>query len=80
MQVSIAEAETRLAELIQAAKGGDHVVITQDGKPVAEIKPTPPPDPDERREPQFGAKRGEWVLKPGWDDPITEEQFFSGDY
>jgi prevent-host-death family protein len=79
MQVSIAEAESRLAELIQAAKGGDHVVITEDGKPVAEIKPAPP-DLSERREPRFGTMRGEIILKPGWDDPITEEQFFSGDY
>jgi antitoxin (DNA-binding transcriptional repressor) of toxin-antitoxin stability system len=78
MQVDIAEAESRLAELIQAAKGGDHVVITEGGKPVAEIKPTPP-EP-KKRNPQFGTMRGKWHLKPGWDDPITEEQFFSGEY
>ena len=79
MQVSIAEAETRLAELIQAAKSGDQVVITQDGKPVAEIKPAPP-EPNKWPEPKFGTMRGQIKLNPGWDDPITEEQFFSGDY
>jgi prevent-host-death family protein len=79
MQVSIAEAESRLAELIQAAKSGDHVVITQDGEPVAEIKPTPP-KPKERTKPEFDTMKGKIHLKPGWDDPITEEQFFSGDF
>ena len=76
MQVSIAEAETRLAELIQAVKAGDQVVITEDGQPVAEIKPAEPG----KRNPQFGTMRGKWSLKPGWDEPITEEQFLSGDF
>jgi prevent-host-death family protein len=79
MQVSIAEAETRLAELIQAARSGDQVVITEDGKPVAEIKPATP-TPKERRKPEFDTMKGKIHLKPGWDDPITEEQFFSGDF
>ena len=77
MQVDIAEAESRLAELIQAAKSGDQVVITEDGKPVAEIKATPARP--KRRKPQFGTMRGKWHLKPGWDKPITEEQLLSGD-
>jgi prevent-host-death family protein len=78
MQVSIAEAETRLAELIQAAKAGDQVVITQDGEPVAEIKAAEPQP--KKRNPQFGTMRDQIKLNPGWDDPITEEQFLSGDF
>jgi prevent-host-death family protein len=76
MQVSIAEAETRLAELIQAAQAGDQVVITKDGQPVAEIKAAEP----KKRNPQFGTMRDQIKLNPGWDDPITEEQFLSGDF
>lgn len=77
MQVSIAEVGSRLAELIQAARAGDQVVITQDGEPVAEIKATAA---DERRAPEFDTMKGKIHLKPGWDAPITEEQFFSGDF
>ena len=77
MRVDIAEAGSRLAELIRAAKEGNTVVITRDGEPVAEVKPAAPQP--KKRNPQFGAMRGKWHLKPGWDDPITEEQFFSGD-
>jgi antitoxin (DNA-binding transcriptional repressor) of toxin-antitoxin stability system len=79
MQVSIAEAGSRLPESIQAAKGGDQVVITQDGEPIAEIKPAPPRTV-ERRKPEFDTMKGKIRLKPGWDDPMTEEQFFSGDF
>ena len=78
MQVTIAEAETRLAELIKSVEAGNVVIITRDGKPVAEIKPAPPAL--KKRNPQFGTMRGKCHLKPGWDDPITEEQFLSGDF
>lgn len=40
---SIAEAEGRLAELIDRALAGEEVVITRDGAEVAEIKPMPEP-------------------------------------
>jgi prevent-host-death family protein len=79
MQVDIAEAGSRLPELIQKVREGNPVVITQDGKPLAELTPTPA-DPKERPKPQFGAMRGQIKLNPGWDAPITEEQFFSGDF
>ena len=78
MQVTIAEAETRFAELIDAVKAGDRVVITEGGEPVAEM--TPAPAKPKKRNPQFGTMRDQIKLNPGWDEPITEEQFFSGDY
>ena len=77
MRVTIADAGTRLAELIDAVKAGDEVVITDGGAPVAEIKPAAVKP--KKRNPQFGTMRGKWHLKPGWDDPITEE-LFSGEY
>jgi prevent-host-death family protein len=39
---SIAEAQDRLAELIDRALEGEEVVITRDGAEVAEIRPMPP--------------------------------------
>jgi antitoxin (DNA-binding transcriptional repressor) of toxin-antitoxin stability system len=76
MDVSIAEAKDRLPELIRAVEGGDKVVITRDGKPVAQITAPPP----ERREVRFGSMKGQITLKPGWDDPIDIDQFLSGDF
>jgi prevent-host-death family protein len=39
MDVSIAEAKNRLPKLIRAVEGGEIVVITRRGKPVAQITP-----------------------------------------
>jgi prevent-host-death family protein len=36
---TVAEARDRLPELIERAREGEAVVITQDGTPVAELKP-----------------------------------------
>jgi len=45
---SVAEAQSKLPELIDRALGGEDVVITRDGEPVVELKavaakPTPAP-------------------------------------
>lgn len=42
---SIAEAKERLPSLIDAAIEGEPVVITRDGKPVAELRPARQHDP-----------------------------------
>jgi antitoxin (DNA-binding transcriptional repressor) of toxin-antitoxin stability system len=77
MDVTITEAKERLTELIEAVERGENVVITREGKPVAQIGLPPP---GERRQVRFGTMRGRIHLKPGWDDPITEDQFLSGDF
>jgi prevent-host-death family protein len=71
MQVSTAEAKNRLPELIRAMEGGEQVVITRHGKPVAQI--TPPPEQPERKV-ILGSMRDTIKLYPGWDDPMTEEE------
>ena len=38
---SVSEAKNRLPELIDLALGGEDVVITRRGQPVAELKPVP---------------------------------------
>jgi prevent-host-death family protein len=74
MDVSIAEAKERLDELIRAVENGEPVVITREGKPVAQIGPPP------QRKVQLGAMRDRIKLLPGWDDPIDEDRFLAGDY
>ena len=76
MDVSIAEAKTQLTKLIRAVEDGEQVVITRNGKAVAQIVPPPPT----RRPVRFDTMRGKIHLPPGCLDPITEEQFFTGDY
>jgi prevent-host-death family protein len=68
MEVSTAEAKNRLTELIRIAEGGEQVVITRHGRPVAQIAPPPA----ERKKPVLGGMRGRIRLLPGWDEPITE--------
>jgi prevent-host-death family protein len=38
---SVAEAKSRLSELIDRALAGEGVVITRDGQPVVELRPVP---------------------------------------
>jgi prevent-host-death family protein len=75
MDVSVAEAKNRLPELIRAVEGGEQVVITRHGKPVAQIAPPPP----ERRRIQWGSMRDRIKFLPGWDDPVDLDRFLEGD-
>jgi len=70
MNVGTAEAKNRLPELIRAAEGGEVVVITRHGRPVAQLGPPPA----ERRKVQLGGMRDRIKLYPGWDEPVTEEE------
>ena len=80
MDVTIAEAGSRLEELIRAVEGGDKVLITRDGKPVAQITPPPPKPVEKRREVRFDTMKDRIKLKPGWDDPIDLDRFLAGDF
>ena len=74
MDVSIVEAKNRLPQLIRAVEEGEHIVITRNGKPVAQIAPAPP----ERRKVRFGSMRKRIRLHPGWDAPVDLDRFLAG--
>lgn len=76
MDVSVADAKNHLSELLRSMAEGEKVVITRNGKPVAQLVPVQP----EGRVVRFGTMQGKIHLKPGWDDPIDEDQFLSGDF
>ena len=76
MDVSVADAKNRLSELLRSVEEGEEIVITRNGKPVAQL--TAPPA--RRRVVRFGTMRGQVVLKPGWDDPIDIDEFLSGEF
>jgi prevent-host-death family protein len=74
MDVSIAEAKNRLPELIRAVEAGGAVVITRDGKPVAQLAPPP----IERRHVRLGGMKSRIRLLPGWDAPVDLDSFLAG--
>jgi prevent-host-death family protein len=76
MDVSIAEAKNKLTKLLRAVEEGESVVITRNGKPVAQLAPPPP----NRRQVRLGTMRGRIKLQPDWDDPITIERFLAGKF
>src|SRR5436190_13465182 len=75
MDLSIAEAKNRLPELIRAVEGGEEVIITRHGKPVAQIAPPPA----ERRTPRLGVMKDRIKFLAGWDDSIDVDRFLAGD-
>ena len=75
MDVSVAEAKNRLSELIRAVEGGEKVVITRHGKPVAQLGPPPA----EGRQVRLGGMKGRIQLLSGWDKPIDPDRFLKGD-
>ena len=76
MNVSIAEAKNRLPQLIRAVERGEKVTITRHGKPVVEMNVPAP----ETRKVIFGGMKDTIKLYPGWNDPIDEDSFLSGDF
>ena len=75
MDISTAEAKNRLPELIRLEEGGEPVVITRHGRPVAQLGPPPA----ERRKARLGGMRDRIRLLPGWDAPIDPDRFLEGD-
>jgi prevent-host-death family protein len=74
MDVSIADAKNRLTRLIRAVEAGEQVVITRNGKPVAQLAPPPA----KRRKVQFDRMRDRIQLHSGWDDPVDLDRFLEG--
>ena len=74
MDISIAEAKNRLPQLIRAVEGGETIVITRHGKPVAQLTPAP----RGRRKARLGGMKGRIELLPGWDKPVDLDSFLAG--
>jgi len=74
MNVNLAEAQSDLAQLIRRVQAGEPVVITEEGKPVAQLIPTA------RAEGTvvFDRQSEHVHLLPGWDDPIDLDRFLDG--
>jgi prevent-host-death family protein len=69
MEVSVHEAKTHLSRLLDLILDGEEVVIYRHGKPVARLTPVHRPEAS-----PFGAMRGEFLMKDGWERPLTEDE------
>ena len=74
MDVSVAEAKNRLTQLIRAVEEGEAVVITRNGKPVAQLAPPPP----HKRRVRFDGLKDRIQLPDGWDLPVDLDRFLKG--
>ncbi len=62
------EAETRLAELIVMAVGGEEVIITKDDGSAFKIIPVP----EKQSYPKFGSARGLIRMSDYFDEPLED--------
>jgi prevent-host-death family protein len=67
MRVSIADAQSKLSQLIKAVEDGEAVTICRDDVPVADLVPTKEADAGSRGKPKFGTMKGRIVIHdPDW--------------
>ncbi|MFL6228444.1 MAG: type II toxin-antitoxin system Phd/YefM family antitoxin [Pyrinomonadaceae bacterium] len=67
-QVDVEEAKTHLTDLIDAAVGGEEVVIAKDERHVVRLVP----GPTSRPRPQFGSARGLISMADDFDAPLED--------
>jgi prevent-host-death family protein len=78
MRTSVAQAKARFSEVIEAARGGEPVIVTRHGEPVVAVVPVPQ-DPEDRERfllahnPIF---RGILEESRGSGDPIAHDEFW----
>jgi antitoxin (DNA-binding transcriptional repressor) of toxin-antitoxin stability system len=68
--ITLEEAQSRLAQIIQSLPPGEEIVITCGDKPVATIRTTAPPTPRQQR--QLGTLRGSVLYMAPDFDAIPE--------
>jgi len=70
---NVGAAKTHLSEILEhVEETGEEIVLTRRGKPVARVVP----DRVEGGIRQLGFARGHIKLLPGWDEPVTFEEFW----
>lgn len=69
-QVSIDEIKRNLPAYLQRVEAGETIIITQAGKPMAEIKPI---FLDSVKKRPFGLCAGEFIVPDDFDAPLPED-------
>lgn len=68
--VNLADASKHLPELIEAAKGGEEIIITKDEQPVVKLVPVPPVK--KRRPAKAGTAKGLITIADDFDEPLED--------
>jgi len=69
------EAKTHLSRILREAQAGKHFIITQRGKPVAEIRPPSVPESGKR---VWGDMKGKIQMSDDFRAPLPElEKYFT---
>ncbi len=75
-QVTLDEAGTQLARLLQAAREGEEIVLTQDDMPVARLVPVDslPNETIQTLKPHAhrGSGKGMFSMAPDFDEPLED--------
>ena len=77
--VGLAEAKSKLSELVDQVERGEEVVISRYGKAVAKLVPVEPP-PKVDRSAFFGSLRGKMWIADDFDAPLPDDiqRYFEG--
>jgi antitoxin (DNA-binding transcriptional repressor) of toxin-antitoxin stability system len=67
-QVSLEEAKTKLPDLIDAAVGGEEIIIAKDPQHLVKLVPVPTTKP----RPQFGSAKGLITILDDFDEPLED--------
>ena len=68
--VNLADASKHLPELIEAAKGGEEIIITKDEQPVVKLVPVPPVK--KRRPAKAGTAKGLITIADDFDEHLED--------
>ena len=72
MQISVADAKNRFAELLKAVEAGETVTICRRGVPIVDLIRTAA---NEKPKPKFGTLRGKiQIHDPNWWKAMTDEE------
>ena len=81
MNVNVADAKNKLAELLKEVEKGKRITICRRGKPVADLVRS---SKAKQKKPQFGILKGQGVvIDPDWWKPMSDEEvdaFLEGRY
>ncbi|WP_031361427.1 type II toxin-antitoxin system Phd/YefM family antitoxin [Caballeronia sordidicola] len=68
--VNIHDAKTNFSKLVDQAAAGEEIIIAKAGTPMARLVPLQ----KQKRKIQFGLMKDEIEIKPGFYDPMTDEE------
>ncbi|MEH2348689.1 MAG: type II toxin-antitoxin system Phd/YefM family antitoxin [Nostoc sp.] len=70
LTVTIDEIQQNISSYLRQVAAGESIIITQAGKPIAEIKPVSPTSQQIR---PYGLCAGEFIVPDDFDSPLPEE-------